>query len=42
MPNFSSLAGLEVGWWWVVGGEHLAIMSNSDEAALELLGVELC
>ena len=43
MPNFSCLAGLEVaekflvvGWW---GGvvEYVAIMSNSNEVALELL-----
>ena len=34
MPNFSSLAGLEVpekfvvvGWWWG-GGEHVSTMSN--------------
>ena len=36
VPNFSSLAGLEVaekfvvvGGWWV-GGEHVATMSNSN------------
>ena len=39
MPNFSSLAGLEVpekfmvvGW----GGEHLATLSNLNEVAFEL------
>ena len=47
MPNFSSLAGLEVtekfvcgwvggvGWWW--GGEHVSTMSNPTKLLLELL-----
>ena len=42
MPNFSSIAGLEVaekfvvvggGWWWV---EHVTTMSNSNASSLEL------
>ena len=45
MPNFSSLAGLEVpekfvvvvGWW--VGGEHVATMSNPTKLLLQLLWV---
>ena len=43
MPNFSSVASLEVpekflvgGGVWV-GGEHLATMSNLNEVAFELL-----
>ena len=46
MPNFSSLAGLEVpekfvvvGWWW--GGEHVGTMSNPTKLLLQLLWVEL-
>ena len=41
MPNFSSLAGLEVpekfvvGWWW--GGEHVSTKSNPTKLLLELL-----
>ena len=44
MPNFSSLAGLEVserfvvGWWWV---GHLATLSNLNASCLELLLVKL-
>ena len=42
MPNFSSLAGLEVpekfvvvvGWWW--GGEHVSTKSNPTKLLLEL------
>ena len=42
MPNFSSLAGLEVAEKFVVvGRENMATMSNSNEVALELLRVEL-
>ena len=45
MPNFSSLAGLEVAEQFVVvsGGvvEHLATISNSNKVALQLLSVEL-
>ena len=45
MPNFSSLAGLQlaekfvvvVGWGGVGGVGHLATMSNSNAFALELL-----
>ena len=50
MPNFSSLAGIEVpekfvvGWWgggvgW--GGEHVGTMSNPTKLLLQLLWVEL-
>ena len=44
MPNFSSLAGLEVTekfvceWW---GGFQVATVSNLNEVAFELLRVEL-
>ena len=41
MPNFSSLAGLEVaekfvvvGWWW--GGEHVTTMSNSNASCFRV------
>ena len=38
MPNFSSLAGLEVAEKsGVVGGEHVATVSNLNEVAVELL-----
>ena len=43
MPNFSSLAGLEVpekfvvGWWVVGGEEHVGSMSNPTKLLLELL-----
>ena len=40
MPNFSSIAGLEVaekfvvvGWW---GGEHLTTMSNSNASCFRV------
>ena len=43
MPNFSSLAGLEVaekfvvvGWGGFVGGEHLATVANSDASCLRV------
>ena len=45
MPNFSSIAGLEVaekfvvvGWWGGVGGwvEHVTTVSNSNASCLEL------
>ena len=44
VPNFSSLAGLEVaekfvvvggGWWWVVV-EHLTTMSNSNASCFRV------
>ena len=45
MPNFSSLAGLEVPekfvvveWW---GGERVSTMSNLNKVAFELVLVEL-
>ena len=42
MPNFSFLACLEVaeefgGGWVVVGGEHLATVSNLNPSYVELL-----
>ena len=40
MPNFSSLAGLEVPEKFVVGGlggEHVATVSNLNDVAFELL-----
>ena len=37
VPNFSSLAGLEVAEKFVVvGGEHVATMSNSNVSCFEL------
>ena len=42
MPNFSSIAGLEVAEKFVVvgwgggGGEHVTTMSNSNASCLEL------
>ena len=45
MPNFSSLAGLEVPEKFVVvgsgGGEHVGNMSNPTKLLLQLLWVEL-
>ena len=42
VPNFSSVAGLEVDekfvvvGWWVVGGEHLTTMSNSNASCFRV------
>ena len=44
VPNFSSIAGLEVaekfvvvgGGWWGGGVEHVTTMSNSNASCLEL------
>ena len=42
MPNFSSLAGLEVAekfvvvGGWVVGGEHMTTMSNSSASCFRV------
>ena len=43
MPNFSSLAGLEVaekfvvvGWWWWGGVEHVTTVSNSNASCFRV------
>ena len=36
MSNFSSLAGLEVAEKFGVGGEHVAIMSNSNASCFRV------